>query len=465
MSGQAAGNFVHRRSTRYFDTSLDWFSRTKVLRIVVQALMTLASAFLALLAAAVPAQVPANSILPSPTGPWRVGRITYDWIDSSRAAFLDSTDQNRREVVVDVWYPTDATAGSASYLPYMEKFSLVMPDSIAQRRFAPAYAAVKQGVLSTHAKEGAPVKCSATSCPLLTFSHGGGVDRSSYTAQYEELASHGYIVAAIAHTGDTHRVVFPDGRSIGAPPPPPPLPDPPEWRTLPPMRRGFLRSERNADYGRRVIRIEADDIRFVIDRMIALANAPASPFVGMLDTAQIGALGHSAGGMAAALTCQLDVRIKACLNEDGAMGNLPFDRDARGFTLSQPFLYLTRPYNRPAVTDSLIASLQTTRAELTAHLDWLQTRPDSLLAEMPQAWRVTLRIARLPHMGFSDEPLIMAGADSSKRYDALRALRYTNVYTLAFFAKYLRGDRNTVLDRPLGADSAVVSVERFGGRR
>src|SRR5262249_43545578 len=159
----------------------------------------------------------------------------------------------------------------------------------------------------------------------------------------------------------------------------------------------------------RVIRVEAADIRFVLTRMIALASAPSSPFSGMLDTAAIGALGHSAGGMAAALACQLDARIKACLNEDGAMGNLPFDRDARGFTMAQPFLYLTRPYNRPVVTDSALASLQATREEVIAHLDWIQSRPDSLFAEMPQAWRVTLRLAGMPHMGFSDEPLTMAG--------------------------------------------------------
>jgi hypothetical protein len=423
------------------------------------------SVLLALLVGTATAQVPGNTLLPSPTGPWRVGRITYDWIDSSRAAFLDTTDHDRREILVDVWYPTDGTVGGASYLPFLEKFSLSMLDSVARRRFAPAYAAVMQGRLSTHATESAPVRCPATGCPLLTFSHGGGVDRSFYTAQYEELASHGYVVAGIAHTGDTHRVVFSDGRSIGASPPPPASPDPIEWRSLPPLRRGFLHAERNADQGRRIIRVEAADIRFVIDRMLMLSNGPGSAFTGRLDAAHIGALGHSAGGMAAALACQLDVRIKACLNQDGAMGNLPFDRDARGFTMSHPFLYLTRPYNRPAVTDSLIASLQTTRAELMTHLDWIQSRPDSLFAEMPQGWRVTLRLAGMGHMGFSDEPLIEAGTDSTKRYGTLRALRYVNAYTQAFFDKTLRGARNTVLDRVVAADSTLVTVEHFGVHR
>lgn len=152
-----------------------------------------------------------------------------------------------------------------------------MSDSVARRRYAPEYAAAVSGTLRTHATQDATPSCAKSGCPLLTFSHGGGVDRSLYTAQYEELASHGYIVAAIAHTGSTHRVVFSDGRSATAQVPPP-VPERPEWQSLSALRRDFARDEAAAEYRRKVLVIEAADIRFVLDQFARIAKSPTSPF-------------------------------------------------------------------------------------------------------------------------------------------------------------------------------------------
>jgi len=416
-----------------------------------------------LLAHSVDAQRSRSTLLPPPAGPLHVGRITYDWVDSSRAAFLDPNDATRREILVDVWYPTLSSGGAAGYLPYLADFRASMDDSVARRRFSPEYAAVEAGMLHTHATERAPVKCPQDGCPVLVFSHGGGVDRSLYTVQYEDLASHGYVVAAIAHTGDTHRVVFPDGRSIGAVALPLP-PDPPDWEALPRWRRESARSVARANQGRRVLRVQAADIRFVVDRLTRLSGNAASPFASRLDLTRLGALGHSAGGMAAALACQLDQRIRACLNQDGAMANLPFDRDSAGRTMQQPFLYLTRTYVRPADSDSMLKALEMTRAEGDSLLNALQFRPDTLLADMPGgAWRVTIRIRGMPHMGFSDEPLILAARDSARTTQALETLRLTAEYTRAFFDKVLRGKGDTPLDQRIPAD--LVTVEHFAPKR
>jgi predicted dienelactone hydrolase len=428
--------------------------------------MTRALVVLSMAAAAtLPAQAPVPNLLPLPTGSWHVGRITYDWVDSTRAPFLDSTETGHREVLVDVWYPTTTREGSAPYLPNIADFRVAMSDSVARWRFSPEYAAIESGALRTRATEGAPVQCPSGGCPLLVFSHGGGVDRSLYTAQYEDLASHGYIVAAVAHTGDTHRVVFPGGRSIGATALAP-VPEPPEWKSMPAWRRGFAQSVARANQGRRVLRVEAADIRFVIDRMTRLGVASGSAFASKVDVTRVGALGHSAGGMAAALACQLDARIRACLNQDGAMANLPFDRDAAGRTMPQPFMYITRTYVRPVDSDSALTVLEMTRAENDSLLNSLQFRPDALLADMPGgAWRVTIRISGTTHMAFSDEPLILAAGDSVKTRAALQALRVTNVYTRAFFDTTLREAPGTPLDRPPSADSSVVTIERFVPRR
>ena len=409
------------------------------------------------------AQSSGPTLLPNPSGPSRIGRITYDWVDSTRSAFLDPADTARREILVDVWYPTTASGIPAGYLPYLADFSVAMSDSVARRRFAPEYAAVERGLLRTHALENAKVECPSSGCSLLIFSHGGGVDRSLYTVQYEDLASHGYVVAAIAHTGDTHRVVFPGGRSIGAIGQPAPA-DPPEWSKLPRWRRDYLQSVARANQGRCVLRVQASDIRFVLDRMTQLARTNGSPFASHLDLTHIGALGHSAGGMAAALACQRDARIRACLNEDGAMGNRPFDRDSLGRTITQPFMYVTRTYHRPVDSDSALKAMEVSRREVDSVIDDVRLRQDTLLADTRGgAWRVTIDVPGMPHMGFSDEPLILAAADSAKTRAALDALRLTNLYTRAFFDTILRGQSGTRLDGRAVAGE-LVTVERFPPR-
>src|SRR5207247_10279303 len=97
-------------------------------------------------------------------------------------------------------------------------------------------------------------------------------------------------------------------------------------------------------YGRRVIAVETADSRYVVGAISRLARVTGNraPFARKVDLTRIGALGHSAGGEAAALACQLDPRIKACLDQDGVMNNLPFRRDAAGLTMRQPFLYFGR---------------------------------------------------------------------------------------------------------------------------
>ena len=53
------------------------------------------------------------NVLPAPTRVVPIGRITYHWIDSSRAESFAPDSSKRREVLVDVWYPATAAGGRA----------------------------------------------------------------------------------------------------------------------------------------------------------------------------------------------------------------------------------------------------------------------------------------------------------------------------------------------------------------
>src|SRR5574341_779807 len=80
------------------------------------ALVAIGLSVLAATAARTQASVATPGSLPSPTGPRGIGRVTYYWTDSARIEPL-AADRRNREVMVDVWYPTDHQTGSrAQYL-------------------------------------------------------------------------------------------------------------------------------------------------------------------------------------------------------------------------------------------------------------------------------------------------------------------------------------------------------------
>src|SRR5262249_1803616 len=160
--------------------------------------------------------------------------------------------------------------------------------------FGGATDAIRDGRVETHARLGAPFARSLRSCPVLIFSPGGGMIKEQYTAQLEDLASHGYVVVAITHTYDGIVAALPDGRTVAY--------DRKRWPTVP-----SFEGELNLNQ----LEWHASDIRFVIDELVRLNQERTSlPFAGRLDLARIGAFGHSFGGMAAAHACQIDPRIR-----------------------------------------------------------------------------------------------------------------------------------------------------------
>src|SRR5881296_1207699 len=47
--------------------------------------------------------------LPSPTGPFAIGRVTVHWIDPSR---IEPFSAKPRELMIDIWYPADSATGA-----------------------------------------------------------------------------------------------------------------------------------------------------------------------------------------------------------------------------------------------------------------------------------------------------------------------------------------------------------------
>src|SRR5271154_4510724 len=57
--------------------------------------------------------------LPTPTGSYAVGRVTYHWVDPSRIDSLAPVTGQKRELMVWIWYPATpkTTTPPAEYQP------------------------------------------------------------------------------------------------------------------------------------------------------------------------------------------------------------------------------------------------------------------------------------------------------------------------------------------------------------
>ena len=177
----------------------------------------------------------------------------------------------------------------------------------------------------------APFVSSLRLAPVLLFSPGGGMIKELYASQVEDLASHGYVVAAMTHSYDGFLALFPDKSYVAF--------DSRRWPRIP-----SVEGEANLNQ----LEWHTEDILVVLNHLDRINRRSSShlPFAGHLDLTRVGAFGHSFGGVAAAHACQKEQRIRACLNQDGAMGMKPFYLDVRGWGMNQAFMLMERPPNR-----------------------------------------------------------------------------------------------------------------------
>jgi predicted dienelactone hydrolase len=179
---------------------------------------------------------PPNNMGPTAEfGSYPVGITTLDLVDISR---LNVPGDGPRPVTVEVYYPSTSAAVAGEPQEVVQLFGLDLAT-------VPAYR---------------DVDLAAGSFPLVVFSHGNNGIRIQSFFFAGHLASHGYIVVAADHHGNT----FPDTLASIVDP------DPAVNRPL--------------------------DMSFVIDEFTTLNADVGGFFEGAIDLAKIGASGHSFGG-------------------------------------------------------------------------------------------------------------------------------------------------------------------------
>ena len=149
----------------------------------------------------------AEATLPAPTGPHKTGRMSFHWKDDARAELETSAPDDKRELMVHLFYPADSNASGAG-APYV-------PDADAMRGPWNDGQMERIKAMRAFSRENAALPRGKARYPVVIFAPGGGMKALTYHVLLEDLASHGWVVAAIDPSYNARAVRFPDGRVLG----------------------------------------------------------------------------------------------------------------------------------------------------------------------------------------------------------------------------------------------------------
>lgn len=360
------------------------------------------------LAFALPILLPVPK-LPPATGTYPVATTTMYLIDNGRSEIWSDTP-GPRELVLQLWYPAapEGDEETAVYLPELDQAGPV----VAAQFNLPPFLLNHVNLAKLDIIQDAPVANNGP-FPLAIFAHGLTGLRVQNTTMARELASHGYIVAALDHTYGNAITVFPDGRTI--------LYDPCRiFSVLPDCATNYVD-------GMPLVAQWTADLNFLLDTMEMWQATPGNRFGAALDLERIGVFGHSTGGGTAVSFCQQDTRCDALVGLDAWVLPVPPERVEDG--LRVPALFISTP-------------------------GWLgdenRARGEAILAAT-QPDHLDLRLANTAHFDFTDIVLLTPLTPQlgiSGSIDSTYSLGIQNEYLLAFFDRTLRQMPSPILDQP-----------------
>ncbi|WP_405452488.1 alpha/beta hydrolase family protein [Streptomyces erythrochromogenes] len=244
------------------------------------------------------------------------------------------------------------------------------------------------------------------------LSPGFTMPRASLTTLAEDLASRGYVVAAVDHAYESDGTTFPGGRVLTCKACEQVFPD---------------RSLHRVSDGR------AQDVGFLLDRLTGPHSAWRYSW--LIDAQRIGMAGHSIGGAAASAAMAADPRVDAGVNMDGTL----FTPIPEGGLGGRPLLMLG---GDPALLPPDFSDTS-----------WEDNWPRL------DGWKRWLTVTGAGHPAFTDWPVLGDEAGYPHPETPLsgtRSQQITRAYVGAFFDLHLRGMPAPRLDGPTAADPEVV---------
>ena len=269
-----------------------------------------------------------NQFLPIPTGKYFVGTENLFFTDKTRKEKLTLKWGDKRSLQVKIWYPADEKGEKENmYLKdysattLWENYKIFNDD----KSFFDSLKSYK-----TSAFENIPVSKNEEKFPVIIFSPGYyfGLDEF-YTAQMENLASHGYFVISITHPYDQVIANTAEGNVLK-------IkkyrmtkaylqwkktefmhkknPDTKNTKQTNRILKAYLRGMKVFD---KSLRLWVKDAQFILDTLEKINTLSVSDrLYGKMNLSKVGTLGQSVGGAVSGQLCYVDSRIKAGINLD-----------------------------------------------------------------------------------------------------------------------------------------------------
>lgn len=313
------------------------------------------------------------------TGTYDIETAKYTWVDNSRVEQFSKSGENRA-LTVEFWYPDQADA----------------------------------------------------SCPLVVFSHGAfGFSGSNYST-FAELASNGYVVASIGHTYQAFYTLDTAGK-------------------LTIVNSDFINKaieiSANTDPEREEeifhitsewMKLRTEDENFVLNTILSeCANNNGDPLFSIIDTENIGLMGHSLGGATSAQMGRLRNDIDAVIVLDGTMLGEEIAYDNNKIVLNNtPYpVPLLNIYAEDHYTNAM-------KSDRTAYANFNASR------NAVCSYETVFKDAG--HLNFTDLPLFsptLAKMLGVGAVDERYCIKTMNEVVLTFFNCYLKGAKAPTIEK------------------
>jgi dienelactone hydrolase len=304
---------------------------------------------------------------PPPTGKFAVGTFILP------LQRLASSHSARK---VQLWYPAALSSRDnlIEYVPDRGALAVLRSQKFLDQ---PPCVFDAWGALRPGARNRARFASQAAKFPLVVISPGAGMPRVSYTLYAQQLASDGFIVATVDYGTDGFLV-----------------------------DEGKLLNEGDNEVTEAAFAKVAQDwalhISEIVDEMSGkrpVTDTLEREISRHVDTARIAAMGHSLGGEASLIACEMDTRLRACVDADGGLDGSKLAET--GLTRSALVLH-----SRPLYSDADLARRHRTREEFEAIGKKAGAQMHALIARPgDDAW--VLSISGTGHLSFSDAPYTM----------------------------------------------------------
>ncbi|WP_433946547.1 alpha/beta hydrolase family protein [Paenibacillus sp. SN-8-1] len=329
--------------------------------------------------AVIPALVFPQYKLPEVTGKYKVETVAYTYTDNNRIETFNNLGQ-KRKANIKFWYP--ATQG--------QKF------------------------------------------PLVVFSHGAFGIRDSNTSTFMELASNGYIVCSIDHPYHSLYTLDTDGKFT--------MVDSSFMQEVKDVNNGVYDDETAYKLEQKWLKVRTDDMNFVLDTIIKnSADKGSGQVYQLIDSNEIGLIGHSLGGAASVQLGRERKDIDAVINLDADLLG-----EVLGIENGKAVI------NHEIYPVPLLSIYSDTMKKLMDDV----TDPDVVIpqklisATAPNAYEVDIKGTN--HMSLTDLPLVspvlanMINGSVKNSGSEQKADKYYVIYTMnktvrKFFDSYLKG--------------------------